>query len=155
MQEPLINYYSINLVSNWDVSRAGRNEREAPGKVVTSRPPKRFEQLPSYHVASFQLRRSIGQKVKFDMIGSLYLRDNSGLPCTVRKWLICSNRKLYHKKCICYSDTTQQFLCHIDSLNIFTGQITHSLVYWGQICLDSLTDQNSTPVTKMLKIHAK
>ena len=44
--------------------RAVLNEREAPGKVVTARPPKRLAQLPSYHMPSFQLCRSTGQKQK-------------------------------------------------------------------------------------------
>jgi len=44
-------------------NKAGLNEREAPGKVVTARPPKRLAQLRGVsHASSFQLCRSTGQK---------------------------------------------------------------------------------------------
>jgi len=59
------------------------------------------------------------------------------------------------KICICYCDATQQFLCHIDSLNTFTAQIAHSLLYWRKICLHSLTDQNSIPFTKNVQNSRK
>jgi len=56
-------------------------------------------------------------------------------------WLICSNRKLYHKK----NDLFAAVTLHsnnpvIDSLNIFTAQIVHSHMYSGNI--NSLADQN-------------
>jgi len=41
------------------ICKAGLNEREAPGKVVTARPPKRLAQLRSVsHTSSFQLCRN-------------------------------------------------------------------------------------------------
>jgi len=38
------------------------NEREAPGKVVTVRPPKRLMQLVAFHIPSFQLCKNTVQK---------------------------------------------------------------------------------------------
>jgi len=81
-------------------NRAGLNEREASGKVLTARPPKRLAQLWSVShalVSSLQNHRS--KMSKLIPFGSLHFRDNGGWPCTaVRMWLTCSNRKLYHKK---------------------------------------------------------
>ena len=51
------------------IRRAGLNEREAPGKVATARPPKRLAQLRTFShvlVSTLQKHRSI--KVKIDTI---------------------------------------------------------------------------------------
>jgi len=50
-----LEFYSMAL------SRAGLNEREAPGKVVAARPPKRLAQLRSVSHALFSTCRSAGQ----------------------------------------------------------------------------------------------
>jgi len=42
--------------------RVGLNEREAPGKVVTARPPERLAQLRSVSHALFSAWRSTGEK---------------------------------------------------------------------------------------------
>jgi len=74
-------------------TRAGLNEREAPGKVVTARPPKRFAQLPSVsHTLVSTLQKHRSKTSKLIRFGNLHIRDNWGWPCTVvRTWLICSN----------------------------------------------------------------
>ena len=62
------------------------------------------------------------------------LKASSGT--AVRIWLICSNRKLYHKKTIFLLPrhyTTIFFV--IDCLTTFTAQIVHSHMYWGKIFL--------------------
>jgi len=48
--------------------RAGLNEREAPEKIVTARPLNVYRNCVAFHVPSFQLCRSTGQKVKTDTI---------------------------------------------------------------------------------------
>jgi len=80
--------------------RAGLNEREAPGKVVIARAPKRFAQLRSVsHAFVSNLQKHRSKTSKLIPFGSLHFRDNWGWACTaVRMWSICSNRKLYHKK---------------------------------------------------------
>ena len=98
------------------VSRAGLNEREAPGNVVT-RFSKQWTQLRS---------------VSHALVSTL-----------LHMWLICSNRKLYHKKKIFllpWHHPTIFFV--VDCLTIFTAQIAHSHMYWGKLCLHSLADQN-------------
>jgi len=76
--------------------RARLNEREAPGKVVTARPPKRLTQLSSLSqtlVSTLQKHRS--KTSKLIRFGTLHFRDNRGWWCrSVRMWLIyliCSN----------------------------------------------------------------
>jgi len=75
--------------------------------------------------------------------GSPHFRHNWGWPCTaVRMWLICSNRKLYHKKTMSLLPrhyTTILFV--IDCLTTFTAQIVHSHMYWGKICLHQTLNQ--------------
>jgi len=81
-------------------SRAGLNEREAPGKIVTAKPPKRLAQLRSVsHALVSTLQKHRSKTSKLIRFGSLHFRDNCGSPCTVvRMWLIYWNRKLYPKK---------------------------------------------------------
>jgi len=126
------------------VVRAGLNESEAPGKVLTTRPNKHLEQLRSVShalVSTLQMQRS--KTSKLIRFGSLHFRDNWGWPCTaVCMWLICSNRKLYHKTTIFLLQWHYTIFFVIDSLTIFTAQIVHSYMYWGKIRLHSLADQN-------------
>ena len=125
--------------------RARLNEREAPGKVVVARPPKRLAQLRSVShtlVSTLQKHRSKTSKlIRFD---SLHFRDIWGWPRTaVRTWLICSKRKLYHKETIflplCHCTT---IFCVIDTLTTFIAQIVHSHMHWGKIYLPTIADEN-------------
>jgi len=72
-------------------ARAGLNEREAPAKVMTARPPKRWAQLRSVSqslVSTLQKHRS--KTSKLIRFVSLHFRDNWRWSCTsVRMWLIC------------------------------------------------------------------
>jgi len=79
-------------------SRAGLNEREAPGKAVTAGPTKRLAQLRSgSHALVSTWKKHRWKTSKLIRFGSLHFRDHWAWPCTsVRMWLICSNRKLYH-----------------------------------------------------------
>ena len=81
--------------------RAGLNEREAPGKV-TARPPKRWAQLSTVsHVLVSALQKHRSKTSNLLRFGSLHFRGSWGWPCMAgRMWLICSNKKLYHKKTI-------------------------------------------------------
>jgi len=84
----------------------------------------------------FNFEKSPVRNVK--RFGSQDFRENWGWPCAaVRMWLICSNRKLCHKKrSFCCRETIQQSFFVIDSLTIFmSAQIVHSHMYWGKICL--------------------
>jgi len=59
---------------------------------------------------SFQLCRAPVKIVKTDTIWPPTFQRQLGVTLqVVRTWLICSNRKLYHKRSFCYRDTTQQF----------------------------------------------
>ena len=126
------------------LTRAGLNEREAPGKVVTAMPPKHLGQQRSVSHALFStLQKHRSKTSKLIQFGSLHFGDNWGWPCTaVRMWLICSNRKLYHKKAIFLLPghyTTIFFV--IGCLTTFTVQIVHSHMYWGKICLHQARNQ--------------
>jgi len=60
---------------NRSTARAGLNEREAPGKIVTARPPKRLAQMRSVshaHVSTLQKHRS--KTSKLIRFGSLHFR---------------------------------------------------------------------------------
>jgi len=109
--------FNLQLKTWWiRRSRAGFNEGQAPGKVLTARSPNRLAQLRSVsnaHVATLQMHRS--KTSKLIRFGSLHFRDNWWSPFTVvRMWLICSNRKLCHKKwSFCYRDILHSNLfCH-------------------------------------------
>jgi len=70
-------------------SRAGLTKREAPGKVVTARPPQHLTQLSSisYTLVS-TLQNHQSKTSKLIRFGSLHFRDNWGWSCTaVRMWL--------------------------------------------------------------------
>jgi len=75
------------------IPRAGLNEREDPGKVVTAKPPKCFAQLRSVSnalVATLQNHRS--KTSKLDTIWQPTHQRQLGWPGTaVRMWLVCSN----------------------------------------------------------------
>ena len=79
--------------------RAGLNEREAPGKVVTARPLKRLTQLNSVsHTLVSTLRKYRLKTSKVIRFGSLHFRDNWGdhlrqFVCASK--LICSNMQLW------------------------------------------------------------
>jgi len=61
------------------VRRAGLNEHEAPGKVVTSRPPKRLAQLRSVsHALVSTLQKHQSKTSTLIRFGSLHFRDNWG-----------------------------------------------------------------------------
>ena len=81
------------------VNRAGLNEREAPGKVVSTSPPKRLTQLRSVsHVLASTLPKHRSKTSKPIRFGSVHFRDNWGWPCTaVGMPIICSTRKMCHK----------------------------------------------------------
>ena len=73
------------LYTTYPRDRDGLNEREAPGKVVTARPPKRLAQLLSIShalVSTLQKhqtsKRQKVKNVKTDTFGSLHFRDNWG-----------------------------------------------------------------------------
>jgi len=88
-------------------SRAELNESEALGKVVTVRPPKHLAQLRNVSHALFSFCRSSGQKRQnwYDLAANTSETiGGDHVACTAgRMWLICSNRKLYHKqRCFCY-----------------------------------------------------
>jgi len=141
-------------------TRAGLNDREALGKVVTTRPTKDLAQLCSLpHALVSTLQKHRSKMSKLIRFGILHFRNNWGWPCTaVRMWLMCWNRKLYRQKqYYCYRDATQQPIYVIDSLTIFTSQIVHIHACWGKICLHSLADQNAHRLEKMFstKYQAK
>jgi len=73
-----------------------------PGKVVSARPPKRLAQLRSVSqalVSNLQKHRS--KTSKLIRFSRLHFRDNWRWPCAaLRMWLVCLNRKLYHKTAI-------------------------------------------------------
>jgi len=98
-----INYLTFGVA----VSRAGLNEREAPGKVVTARPHKHLAQLRSVSHALVSTLQSTGQIVKTDTIWPhAFQRQLRVTLQVVHMWLSCSNRKLYHKnRSFCYRDT--------------------------------------------------
>jgi len=141
--------------------RAGLNEREAPGKIVTARPPKSLAQLSNVsHALVSTLQKHRSKMSKLIRFGSLHFRDNLGWPRTaVRMWLICSNKTLYHKKrSFCYRDTTQQYFCHSLSahLHCTNGPFTY-IAYSVKICQRSLADQNVHRLEKKFstKYHTK
>ena len=94
-------FFNLQLKTWWiRRSRAGFNEREAPGKVLTARPPYRLVQLRSVSnalVASLQKHRSKTSKL---------IRFGSSLNFRHFGATICSNRKLYHKKTIFFAAVT-------------------------------------------------
>jgi len=60
-------------------NRAGLNEREPPGKVMTARPPKRLAQLSSVsHTLVATLQKLQSKTSKLMGFGSLHFRDNWG-----------------------------------------------------------------------------
>ena len=139
--------------------RTGLNEPEAPGKVVTARPPKRLAQLRSVlHALVSTLQKYRSKTSKLIRFCSLHCRDNWGWPHTaVCMWLICSNRKLYHKKRFLLPWHHTTIFLVIDSLTIFSAQTVHSHMHWGKICLQSLADHSVHRLEKMFstKYHAK
>jgi len=68
----------ISLEIYFDVTpRAGLNEREAPGKIVTARPPKRLAQLRSLSYAlGSTLQKHRSKTAKLIRFGSLHFKDN-------------------------------------------------------------------------------
>jgi len=59
--------------------RAGLNERETPGKVVTARPPKRLVQLCTIsHALVSTLQKDRSKPSKLIRVGSLHFWDNWG-----------------------------------------------------------------------------
>jgi len=73
--------------------RTGLSERQAPGKVVTAGPPKRWALLRSVsHALVSTLQKHRSKMSKLIWFGSLHFRDNWRWPCTaVPMSLICSN----------------------------------------------------------------
>jgi len=96
-------------------AKAGLNECEAPGTVVTAKTPKRLAQLLSLsHALDSTLQKYRSKTSKLMRFGSLPFRDNFGWLCTVvRVCLICSNKKLCHKKDIFAAVTLHNnVFCH-------------------------------------------
>ena len=66
-------------VSYWAYTQGGLNESEAPGKVVTVRPPKRLAQLRSVpHSFVSTLQKHWSKTSKLIRFGNLHFRDNWG-----------------------------------------------------------------------------
>ena len=103
--------------------------------------PKCLAQLRSVsHTLISTLQKHRSKLIRFD---SLHFRDNWWWPCTaVHMWLICSKRKLYHKETIFLALYHYTTFFVIDPLTIFTAQIVHSHMDWGQICLPTVADEN-------------
>jgi len=141
--------------------RAGLNEREAPGKVVTARLPTRLAQLRSVsHALVSTLRKHQSKTSKLIRFGSLHYRDNWGWPCTaVRMLSNCPNRKLFHKKwSFCYRDITHKSIfCHTLSDHLHYKNRPFTYVLRKGICLHSLAHQTVHRFEKMFskKYHAK
>jgi len=107
---------------------------------------------------SFQLCIAPVKIVKTDTIWPPTFQRQLGVTLqVVHMWLICSNRKLYHKKKIFLLPWHHPTIIFLDSLTIFTAQIAHSHMYWGKLCLHSLADQNVHRLEKNFstKYHAK
>jgi len=94
------------------ITRAGLNEREAPGKVVTTRPPKRLAQLCGVsHALVLTLQKHRSKKSKLIRFGSLHFKDNWGEVAMYGGSYVVNlfKQKVYQKKrYFCYRDTTQQ-----------------------------------------------
>jgi len=67
--------------------RAGLNEREAPGKVVTARPPKvAYHNCIAFHMSSFQLCKRTGQKRQsWYSLEAYTFQRQLGWPCQSRR----------------------------------------------------------------------
>jgi len=119
-------------------------------------------QLRSFHMPSFQLCRSTGQKRQnwYDLADytseTIWLGVNmygGSYVVNLFKQKIVSQRIIF---LLPWHYTTIFFVIH--SLTIFTAQIVHSLMYYcGKICLRSLADQIVHRLQKMFltEIHAK
>ena len=83
------------------------------------------------HALVSTLQKHQSKTSKLIRFGSLPFRNNWGWQCTtVRMWLICSKRKLYHKKqSFCYRDTTKQSFFHTlpDHLHCTNRPLTYVL----------------------------
>ena len=116
--------FNVNITSQVP-GRDGLNECEALGEVVlTARSSERLAQLRSISHVFVSTFRSLGQK------------RQSWYDSAANTWLMCSNRKLYHKKTVFllpWRYTT--IFSVIDCLTIFTAQVVHSHMFWGKICL--------------------
>ena len=92
------------------LARAGLNEREAPGKVVTARPPKRLAQLRiAFHIPSFQLCKRTGQKHQ-----SLAAYTSETIEVNHVRRFVCgqfvqTESCITQKRSFCYRDATQLF----------------------------------------------
>jgi len=91
------------------IVRAGLNEREAPGKIVTARPPKPLAQL--FTCPGFKFAEAAVKKVKTDTIWQLTLQRQLVVTMYGLSYVVnLFKQKVYHKKkSFCYRDTTQQY----------------------------------------------
>jgi len=143
----------------WDIHRAGLNEHEAPGKVLTARPPKRLAQLLSVWHALFNFAEVPVKNVNTDTILQPTLQRQLGLIMYGGSYVVyLSKQKAVSQK------TTYLPPWHGTQQTFLSYTLWPSLLHKSSICicleerrLHSLADRKVNRLEKMFstKYHAK